>query len=101
MLESISHTSSQVQSDVAFSPPPLLPQYFIAKDRPKRDYRPPKRYGGADLVAYVLNKFESIDSNKELSTYSVTISYDNSSRWIIIIQEEMESLNRNGAWDLV
>ena len=41
------------------------PQYSIAKDRPRRDIRPPQRYREADLVAYALNVAEEIDSNEE------------------------------------
>ena len=77
------------------------PQYSIAKDRPRRDIRPPQRYGEADLVAYVLNVAEEIDSNEEPTSYSEAISCDNSSRWMIAMQEEIESLHKNGTWDLV
>ena len=44
---------------------------------------------------------EGIDSNEEASTYSKAISCDDSGRWMIAMQEEMESLHKNGTWDLV
>ena len=51
ILESISQSSLEMQGNTVSSLPPMPPQYFIAKDRPRRDVRPPQRYGEADLVA--------------------------------------------------
>ena len=66
--KSIAQSSSEIQGDAVSSPPPVPPQYFIAKDKPRRNVRPPQRYGEADLVAYALNGAEGIDSSEELST---------------------------------
>ena len=38
---STSQPSLEVQGDAVVSPPLVPPQYSIAKDRPKRDIRPP------------------------------------------------------------
>ena len=94
-------SSSEIQNDAVSSSPPVIPQYSIARDRPRRDVRPPQRYGEAELVAYALNVAEGIDSSEEPSSYSEAISCDDSGRWMIAMQEEMESLYKNGTWDLV
>ncbi|KAG8485080.1 hypothetical protein CXB51_021402 [Gossypium anomalum] len=46
------------------------PQYSIAKNRTRREIKPPKKYPEADLVAYALNVAEDIDANQEPSNYS-------------------------------
>ena len=57
--------------------------------------RKPQRYAEADLVAYALNVAEDIDTTEGPSTYSEAVSSKNSSKWMIAIQEEMESLHKN------
>ena len=100
-LESTPVSTSQSVSSTPQSPPLASPQYSIAKDRPRRDIRPPQRYAEADLVAYALNVAEGIDSSEEPSTYAEAVSCDDSGKWMIAMQEEMESLYKNGTWDLV
>ena len=79
-LESTSQSSLEIQGGVASSPPP---QYFIVKDGPKRDVRPPQRFGETDLVAYALSVAEGIDSGEEPFTYLEIVSCDDSCRWMI------------------
>ncbi|CAI9763232.1 unnamed protein product [Fraxinus pennsylvanica] len=76
-------------------PTPPIPRYSIAKDRPFRQIRPPQKYGEADLVAYALSVAEDIDSTNEPAIYSEAIICSNSYRWMIAMQKEMESLNKN------
>ena len=78
-----SQSSSEIQSNTIYSSPPVVPQYSIATDRPRRDIRPPQKYVEAYLVAYVLNVSECIDFSKEPSSYSKAVSCDDSSRWLI------------------
>ncbi|KAF3643364.1 hypothetical protein FXO38_20633 [Capsicum annuum] len=40
-------------------------------------------------------------SDEDPSSYSEAVSFDDSYRWIIAMQEEMESLHKNDTWDLV
>ena len=96
--ESTFQSSLEMKSGGAAAPlPPLAPpQYSIAKDKPRRDIKPPQRYVEADLVAYALNVAEGIDSNTEPSTHSEAVNCDDSGRWMIAMQEEMESLHKNG-----
>ncbi|KAG8492474.1 hypothetical protein CXB51_009570 [Gossypium anomalum] len=77
------------------------PQYSIAKNRTRREIKPPKKYAEADLVAYALNVAEDIDANQEPSNYSETVSCEDSKKWMFAMQEEMESLHKNRTWDLV
>ena len=83
-----------MQGNAVSLPLPEPPQYSIANDKPGRDIRPPQRYGETDLVAYTLNVVEGIDSSEEPSTYTEAASCDDSSRWMIAMQEEMESLHK-------
>ncbi|KAG8483097.1 hypothetical protein CXB51_022015 [Gossypium anomalum] len=94
--ESTPQASTKIENRVAFSP-----QYSIAKNRTRREIKPPKKYAEADLVAYALNVAEAIDANQELSNYSKAISCEDSEKWMFAMQEEMESLHKNKTWDLV
>ena len=70
--------------------------YNIARDQERRQIIPPKRYAEVDLVAYALNVVESIDTCEETFTYEEAVSYEDSNRWIISMQEKMKSLHKNG-----
>ncbi|MCQ7691360.1 DDE-type integrase/transposase/recombinase, partial [Salmonella enterica] len=74
-------------------------QYSIAKDRPRRNIRPPQRY--ANLVAYALSVAEETSEVGEPTSYSDAVSCDNSAKWLIAMNEEIESLHQNRTWDLV
>ncbi|KAG8498939.1 hypothetical protein CXB51_005359 [Gossypium anomalum] len=67
--ESTPQVSTKIENRVASSP-----QYSIARNRTKREIKPPKKYAEADLVAYALNVAEDIDANQEPSNYSEAIS---------------------------
>ncbi|KAG8480945.1 hypothetical protein CXB51_025615 [Gossypium anomalum] len=71
--ESTPQVSTKIENRVASSP-----QYSIAKNRTKREIKPPKKYAEADLVAYALNVAEDIDANQEPSNYSEAISCEDS-----------------------
>ncbi|KAG8501173.1 hypothetical protein CXB51_003270 [Gossypium anomalum] len=94
--ESTPQVSTKIENRVASSP-----QYSIAKNRTKREIKPPKKYAEADLVAYALNVAEDIDANQEPSNYFEAISCEDSEKWMFAMQEEMESLHKNKTWDLV
>ncbi|KAF3622043.1 Ubiquitin carboxyl-terminal hydrolase 20 [Capsicum annuum] len=68
-----SQSSPELQSDTISSSPPVMLQYSIAKQRPKRYIRLPKKYVEADLIAYALNVAEGIDSDEEPSSYSEAV----------------------------
>ncbi|KAG8489761.1 hypothetical protein CXB51_017983 [Gossypium anomalum] len=56
--ESTPQAITKIDNRVASSP-----QYSIAKNRTRREIKPPKKYAEADLVAYALNVAEDIDAN--------------------------------------
>ncbi|KAG8498902.1 hypothetical protein CXB51_005261 [Gossypium anomalum] len=87
--ESTPQISTKIKNRVASSP-----QYSIAKNRNKREIKPPKKYAEADLVAYALNVAEDIDANQEPSNYSEAISCEDLEKWMFAMQEEMESLHK-------
>ncbi|KAG8503716.1 hypothetical protein CXB51_001714 [Gossypium anomalum] len=55
-------------------------QYSIAKNRTRKEIKPPKKSAEADLDAYALNVAEDIDANQEPSNYSVAISCEDSEK---------------------
>ncbi|KAG8501080.1 hypothetical protein CXB51_003194 [Gossypium anomalum] len=95
-IESTPQASTKIENRVASSL-----QYSIAKNRTRREIKPPKKYAEADLVAYALNVAEDIDVNQEPSNYSEAISCEDSEKWMFAMQKEMESLHKNKTWDLV
>ena len=75
-----------------------MQQYSIVKDRERRIIKPPQKYGEADLVAYALSVADNIESSEEPSTYEKAVSCSNSSKWMIVMQEEIGSLHKK--WDM-
>ena len=69
---------------------------IVLPETERREVIPSKRYVEADLVAYALNVAKGIDYCEEPSTYEEVVSSEDSSRWMIAMQEEMESLRKNG-----
>ncbi|KAG8481939.1 hypothetical protein CXB51_026741 [Gossypium anomalum] len=63
--KSTPQASTKIENRVTSSP-----QDSIAKNRTRREIKPPKKYAEADLVAYALNVTEAIDANQEPSNYS-------------------------------
>lgn len=49
----------------------------------------------------IIKEEENVDSREEHTTYIHVLSYRDSSRWMIAMQEEMESIYKNGTWDIV
>ena len=60
--------------------------------------KPPQKYGESDLVAYALSVENNIETSEEPSTYEKAVSYSDSSKWMITMQEKMKSLHKNGLW---
>ena len=56
---------------------------------------PPQNYGEVDLVAIALSVVDNIESHEEPSTYEETVSSNDSGKWMIAMQEKMESLHKN------
>jgi len=69
-----------------------LAQYNLARDRTRRQIKPPKRYAQADVVSFALS--EDIEAQDPV-TYRETITSNESSQWIRAMNEELESLYKN------
>jgi hypothetical protein len=76
------------------------PQYSIANDRPRRGPKPRKRLIEECNVAYALSVAEEIES-AEPSNYSEAIISTDDNNWMATMHDEVESLEKNGTWDLV
>jgi hypothetical protein len=85
---------------VSQSPPPR--QRSIAVDRPRRTIVEPKRLiNEINIAAYALSVAEEIEGNTEPFNYSEAIHSTNCNNWVTSMHDEMESLEKNGTWDLV
>jgi hypothetical protein len=76
-------------------------QHSIATDRARRQPKPVKRLIEECNVAYAMSVAEEIEGNLEPSNYSEAITSANCNNWMTAMQDEMESLEKNGTWDLV
>ena len=75
--------------------------HSIARDRPRREIRRPARYNDDEgLIAYALSVAEEVPEGTEPSNYTEAITCPSSTNWLLAMQEEMESLQRNGTWEL-
>ncbi|GJT10612.1 retrotransposon protein, putative, ty1-copia subclass [Tanacetum coccineum] len=78
------------------------PQRFIATQRPRRTTKAPSRLiEEVNLIAYALNVAKDIEGNMEPSTYSKAIISTKCNKWLTAMHNEMESLDKNGTWELV
>ncbi|WVZ61696.1 hypothetical protein U9M48_011528 [Paspalum notatum var. saurae] len=83
------------------SPVVQPPQHSIAADRSVRTRKPTRRLIEECNVAYALSVAEEIEGNSEPSNYSEAITSADCNNWVTAMQDEMESLDKNGTWDLV
>ena len=72
----------------------------MAKDRQKRQVKPPKRYGQAKMTTFALSVAEEI-VDMEPKTYQEAINSNEADQWVKSIQEKMDSLRKNETWELV
>lgn len=73
-----------------------LENYQLARDRQRRQIRRPSKYGSAELVYYVLNT-EMSQADTEPISSSDAVKYADSEKWIKVMDEEMESSEKNNA----
>lgn len=77
-----------------------IAQYQLARDKVRREIRPPARFSYADLVYTALLADVEIQRTKP-NTYAEAISSKDSKKWLTAMKEEMESLRHNKTWILV
>lgn len=76
--------------------PPVGNNHSIAQDRPRRNIVLPHRYRDIDSMAhYALIAAQETNVTFEPSSYSEAISCDNSSKWLVAMNNEFESLQKN------
>ena len=65
--------------------------------RSKRSCRPPNRLiEECNLIYYALSCAEQVEDASEPATYSEAIDSVDKEKWISVMQEEMQSLEKNG-----
>jgi hypothetical protein len=53
------------------------------------------------MIYYALSCAEQVDSSYEPATYSEVIACSDREKWIVAMQDEMQSLEKNCTWDVV
>jgi hypothetical protein len=51
-------------------------------------------------ISFTLSCAEDVDCSTELSTYTEAIVSSDREKWEVVMQEEMQSLEKNGTWDI-
>ncbi|KAL6328338.1 hypothetical protein AAG906_034481 [Vitis piasezkii] len=77
-----------------------LESYSLARDKQKRQVKPPKRYGQVEMTTFALSVAEEI-VDMEPKTYQEAINSNEADQWVKAIQKEMDSLRKNETWELV
>ncbi|GLT28464.1 hypothetical protein SLA2020_033980 [Shorea laevis] len=96
--DTIDHEQRDKEEEISQDEP-----YSITKHRPRREIHKPQRY--TNVASKCLNDYASVmtqetDCNGEPFTYKEVVSCKNSSKWLITMQEEVESLHKNHTWEL-
>ena len=74
----------------------------IALCKSKRSCGPPNRLiEKCNLTYYALSCAEQVEDACEPATYSEAIDSVDKEKWISAMQEEMQSLEKNGTWETV
>ncbi|KAK1609790.1 hypothetical protein QYE76_033463 [Lolium multiflorum] len=101
--ENVVPETNNDDNDVPPSPPFVQRQgRSIAADRPRRNIAPPTRLiQECDIVDYALSCAEQVEHDIEPATYTEAIASVDKEKWVGAMQEEMQSLEKNGTWDVV
>jgi hypothetical protein len=102
----VDHEPEFDDTDNHFVPPspPVSQQHnhSIAADRPRRTIVPRKRLiEECNIVYYAMICAEQVENDAEPATYTEAIASVDREKWISAMQEEMQSLDKNGTWDVV
>ncbi|CAM0870358.1 unnamed protein product [Alopecurus aequalis] len=90
-----------VYDTVQQSPPILQPQNLsIAERRTSRNKGPAKSLiEECDIAHYAFSCAEQVENTHEPSTYTEVVGSGDREKWVSAMQEEMQSLEKNGTWD--
>jgi hypothetical protein len=81
--------------------PILQPIQPMAVDRLIRVQKPVRRLIEECNMSFALSCAEEVDYSAEPSTYTEAIVFGDREKWMVAMQEEMQSLEKNGTWDIV
>jgi Reverse transcriptase (RNA-dependent DNA polymerase) len=73
--------------------------YSLARDRSRREIKPPSRYGLSDF-AYCLAVAEDVEYG-EPSNYKEVVASSDAAKWKAAMKEKIHSLQKNQIWTLV
>ncbi|GJR34941.1 retrotransposon protein, putative, ty1-copia subclass [Tanacetum coccineum] len=78
-----------------------LTDYQLVRDRDPRTKTKPLRFRDeSNMVSYTFVATEEEDTHEPL-TYQESVACEDSSKWKVAINEEMDSLRKNKTWELV
>jgi hypothetical protein len=70
-------------------------------DRSVRVRKPLRRMIEECNMHFDLSCAEEVDCSAEPFTYTEVVVSDDREKWVVSMQEEMQSLEKNGTWDIV
>ena len=76
-----------------------LDDYLLARDRVRRQIKPPGIFESGDFVAYALTSAADLEVNEPRSYAKAKRSKD-WKKWNASMDEEKDSLEKNGTWDV-
>ena len=79
---------------------PTQEPYSIANNKGKRTIKPNSKHANS-AITYSLSVAEKTPDDEKPSRYVDTISTPDSTSWLIAMNEELESLQKNKTWELV
>ncbi|KAJ9548963.1 hypothetical protein OSB04_021506 [Centaurea solstitialis] len=95
-----------VRRDVTFDEDSMLCKPFVS-DQPNEDVpcsseesRVEVELPVAEVVACAFSVALEIESDEDPSTYTEAVDSKDSEKWIVAMHDEMESLQKNGSWEL-
>jgi hypothetical protein len=90
-----------IDSPAIMNSPILQPTQPMIVDRHVRVRKPVRRLIEECNISFALSCVEVVDCSAEPSTYTEAIVFDDREKWIVAMQEEMQSLEKNSTWDIV
>ncbi|CAD6242957.1 unnamed protein product [Miscanthus lutarioriparius] len=95
--------NNNIHDIVQHSPPVLQPQnQSIANHRTKRSCGShPHLIEECDIIHYAFSCAEQVENIHDPAMYTEVVVSSDREKWISAMQEEMQSLEKNGTWDVV